>query len=176
MKRMVIKDCIDGGYLMNRTFTGMEVIQRLGEYEELGYSPEELKTILNELRGLKKAKIRLEESVDTNENMNHEGMNRRDILEKAIFVTSGQRVQDYGNPETSFSVIAQMWEPFLREKCLTPDGNIKLKGEDAAALMALFKLARVATGHDKADNYIDCCGYAACAGELQSGYDSNGAD
>ena len=71
MKRMVIKDCIDGGYLMNRTFTGMEVIQRLGEYEELGYSPEELKTILNELRGLKKAKIRLEESVDTNENMNH---------------------------------------------------------------------------------------------------------
>ena len=63
------------------------------------------------------------------------------------------------------------YEPFFSER-----NKGVSKGKDVAALMALFKLARVATGHDKADNYIDCCGYAACAGELQSGYDSNGAD
>ena len=175
MKRMVLRDCIDGGYLMHGTFSGKEVIYRLGEYEELGYSPEDMKDIISRYKNMTEENCK-DAAGDEKSSKEGNNVNRRDILEKAIFATSGQRVQDYGRPEKSFEVIAQMWKPFLREKCLTPDGDINLKGEDVAALMALFKLARVATGHDKADNYIDCCGYAACAGELQSGYDSNGAD
>lgn len=31
--------------------------------------------------------------------------------------------------------------------------------------MALFKIARIATGHGKADNWVDLAGYAACVGE-----------
>ena len=37
-----------------------------------------------------------------------------------------------------------------------------------AALLALLKIARIATGHGKSDNWVDLAGYAACGGELQS--------
>ena len=40
--------------------------------------------------------------------------------------------------------------------------------DDAAALLALLKIARIATGHGKSDNWVDLAGYAACGGELQS--------
>lgn len=43
--------------------------------------------------------------------------------------------------------------------------------EDVAALLALLallKIARIATGHGKSDNWVDLAGYAACGGELQS--------
>ena len=38
----------------------------------------------------------------------------------------------------------------------------------SAALLALLKIARIATGHGKSDNWVDLAGYAACGGELQS--------
>lgn len=34
--------------------------------------------------------------------------------------------------------------------------------------LALLKIARIATGHGKSDNWVDLAGYAACGGELQS--------
>ena len=37
-----------------------------------------------------------------------------------------------------------------------------------AVLLALLKIARIATGHGKSDNWVDLAGYAACGGELQS--------
>ena len=37
--------------------------------------------------------------------------------------------------------------------------------------LGLFKIARIATGHGKADNWVDLAGYAACAGELEGGGD-----
>jgi hypothetical protein len=33
-------------------------------------------------------------------------------------------------------------------------------------MMALLKIARIASGQTKEDNYVDLCGYAACAGEI----------
>jgi hypothetical protein len=33
-------------------------------------------------------------------------------------------------------------------------------------MMALLKIARIATGEPKADNYVDLAGYAVCAGEI----------
>lgn len=41
-----------------------------------------------------------------------------------------------------------------------------LDAHDVAIMMALFKIARVKTGGTKADNYVDGCGYLACAGEI----------
>lgn len=32
-------------------------------------------------------------------------------------------------------------------------------------------IARIATGHGKADNWVDLAGYAACGGELEGGGD-----
>jgi hypothetical protein len=33
-------------------------------------------------------------------------------------------------------------------------------------MMALLKIARIATGTFKGDSYVDACGYIACAGEI----------
>lgn len=95
-----------------------------------------------------------------------EGTNRRTILKKAEVCVCGDREQDYGTPKNSFRVIGQLWQTYLTEKCLTPHG-LTVKPEDVAALLALLKIARVATGHGKEDNWVDLAGYAACGGELQ---------
>ena len=81
------------------------------------------------------------------------------------------REQDYGSPERSFGVIGQFWETYLQEKCLVrKSGPVEAQvlPEDVAAMMCLFKIARIATGHGKADNWIDLAGYAACGGELEA--------
>ena len=94
-------------------------------------------------------------------------MTREEILAAAQKCVCGDREQDYGSPEKSFGMIAALWEPYLREKCVSGDADVCLLAEDVAAMMCLFKLARIATGHGKADNWVDLAGYAACGGELE---------
>ena len=91
---------------------------------------------------------------------------RMNILDEAKHCVSGDREQDYGTPERSLGIIGRMWEVFIQAKCIDDDGNVHISGSDASALMVLFKMSRVATGHDKADNWIDAAGYAANGGEL----------
>lgn len=93
---------------------------------------------------------------------------RRSILRDAEKCVVGDRDQDYGSPENSFAVIGKLWGIYLEEKCLR-DGRITILPEDTAALMCLFKTARVATGHGKTDNWVDLAGYAACGGEIEGG-------
>ena len=92
---------------------------------------------------------------------------RDEILEAARQCVSGDREQDYGNPEYSFTVIAELWTVYLRGIGILNE-NDSIYPRDVAALMTLFKMARVATGHNKADNWIDAAGYAACGGEIES--------
>lgn len=93
-------------------------------------------------------------------------MTREEILTAAKQCVCGDRDQDYGSPEKSFEMIAALWEAYLRQKCA--DGaDVRLTAADVGAMMCLFKLARIATGHGKADNWIDLAGYAACGGELE---------
>nr|DAU67432.1 MAG TPA: hypothetical protein [Caudoviricetes sp.] len=35
-------------------------------------------------------------------------------------------------------------------------------------LPALLKIARIASGHAKSDNWVDLAGYAACGGEIEA--------
>lgn len=93
-------------------------------------------------------------------------MTREEILAAAKQCVCGDREQDYGSPEKSFEMIAALWEPYLRQKCADGAG-VRLTAADVGAMMCLFKLARIATGHGKADNWIDLAGYAACGGELE---------
>ena len=93
---------------------------------------------------------------------------RRSILRDAEKCVVGDRDQDYGSPENSFAVIGKLWGIYLEEKCLR-DGHITILPEDTAALMCLFKTARVVTGHGKTDNWVDLAGYAACGGEIEGG-------
>lgn len=82
---------------------------------------------------------------------------RKDILEKALHCVNGDRDQQYGSPERSFETIADLWTAYLRCE-VTP--------KDAAAMLALLKIARIRTGAPKEDNWVDLAGYAACGGEL----------
>jgi hypothetical protein len=84
-------------------------------------------------------------------------MDRSAILAKAAECVTGQRVDDYGNPENNFAVIAEFWSTYTKHT---------ITAHDVAVMMALLKIARISSGHGKTDNYIDLAGYAACAGEL----------
>lgn len=85
-------------------------------------------------------------------------MKRTEILEAAQKCVCGDREQDYGSPERNFEVIAQFWTTYLRTE---------IYSRDVAAMLALLKIARIASGNAKDDNWIDLAGYAACGGELE---------
>ena len=91
-------------------------------------------------------------------------MTRDKILEQALHCVSGDREQDYGSPEQNFRTIALMWSVYIQRL-----GRGYLEDRDVAAMLALLKIARLASGHAKADNWIDLAGYAACGGEIESG-------
>ena len=95
-------------------------------------------------------------------------MTRSELLHAAEVCVCGQREEDYGTPEDSFRVIGELWETYIKEKCVgDPAAEVCIVPEDVAALLALLKIARIATGHGKSDNWVDLAGYAACGGELQ---------
>lgn len=83
-------------------------------------------------------------------------MNRKECLEAAAKAVLTDREADYGKPENTFADIAGLWSSYLKED-ITP--------KDVANMMILMKVARSQNG-DKADNYIDVAGYAACAVEI----------
>lgn len=67
------------------------------------------------------------------------------------------RVNTYGDPEDNFGAIADLWGTYL---------DLEISEEDVAMMMILLKVARVATGTGSTDNFIDICGYSACAYEI----------
>ena len=91
---------------------------------------------------------------------------RKSILAEAERCVCTDREQAYGGPEDNFALIASLWEPYIRHKCVSLGANVCIEAEDVGALMALLKIGRIASGQAKADNYIDLAGYAACAGEI----------
>lgn len=85
-------------------------------------------------------------------------MTRAQILEEAKKCVCGKREQDYGTPEDNFSTIAKLWNAYL--------GHEDIRSNDVAMMMALLKIARIRTGKQTDDSYVDLAGYAACGGEL----------
>lgn len=88
---------------------------------------------------------------------------RKGILEAARQCVCGDREQDYGSPENNFRTIANLWISYLTGK----SDPLDIEPHDVAAMLGLLKIARIATGHAKEDNWIDLAGYAACGGEIQ---------
>ena len=87
-------------------------------------------------------------------------MKREEILDAAKRCVFGDREQDYGSPERNFEKIAEFWSTYM---------GYPVVAHDVAAMLALLKIARIATGHAKEDNWIDLAGYAACGGEIETG-------
>lgn len=95
-------------------------------------------------------------------------MKRAEILDSAKEIVTKDREEQYGAPEDNFATIAEFWTTYIKTKCVSPEADVNISPADVGAMMVLFKTARIASGSEKADNFIDIAGYAACAGELMS--------
>lgn len=95
-------------------------------------------------------------------------MTRKEILENAMRCVNGDRDEQYGKPENSFMTIAHLWNIYLNAADVNDGVSITIKIKDVPAMLALLKIARIATGVQKDDNWIDLAGYAACGGECES--------
>lgn len=91
-------------------------------------------------------------------------LTRAEILDTAKKCVCTDREGQYGTPENNFGCIARLWEDYL----VTQGYQVSLQPKDIAAMMALLKIARIATGRGTADSWVDLAGYAACGGELQT--------
>lgn len=86
------------------------------------------------------------------------------LLEAKNIIT-GERQDQYGNPEDSFATIAELWTTYLKSRKV--DNGAPVTALDAANMMILFKMARCLGQSPKRDNYIDIQGYSAiCADRL----------
>lgn len=96
-------------------------------------------------------------------------MNRKEILEAAAKCVCGDREKDYGSPENNFQIIADLWTDYLIGAGKSKDAfDFFITAKDVAAMLALMKIARIASGHAKEDNWVDLAGYAACGGEIEA--------
>ena len=93
-------------------------------------------------------------------------LSRAEILKAAEVCVNGDRQNDYGTPERNFELIAELWSAYLS----TLPHEVTPK--DVAAMLILLKIARIASGKKKNDNWIDIAGYAACGGEIQESTES----
>lgn len=90
-------------------------------------------------------------------------MNRAQFLARAEQTICRDRQDIHGNPENTFALIAQYWSTFLSEEA---EKQITICGADVAAMMTLFKIARMQVNPFHNDNIVDGLGYLAIAGEL----------
>lgn len=90
-------------------------------------------------------------------------MNREEILDMAKACVCVDKENIYGKPEDNFATIANFWSEYLFAKGILEE---VIDSDDVAIMMSLLKIARIATGKPKTDNYVDLAGYAACAGEI----------
>ena len=91
-------------------------------------------------------------------------MTKEEILKKAKDLISGDRNDTHGDAFQNHAEIAEFWNIFLDKK-LRPMASIT--AEDVALMMVLMKISRNNQGKkNNLDNFIDMCGYAAIAGEI----------
>ena len=91
-------------------------------------------------------------------------MTKEEILKKARDLVTGDRNETHGDAFQNHAEIAEFWNIFLDKK-LRPMASIT--AEDVALMMVLMKISRNTQGKkNNLDNFIDMCGYAAIAGEI----------
>ena len=88
---------------------------------------------------------------------------RKRVLREAEKCVCGEREQDYGTPEDSFNIIADLWAVYLKGCGVSIDF---LESHDVAIMMALLKIARISENPQHMDSWVDGCGYFACGGEI----------
>lgn len=84
------------------------------------------------------------------------GKESKSVLLEAHDLVYGQREIDYGHPLDNCNAIAALWNAYLDAV-----GDRPLDAADAAVMMMLMKVARLASGTRKRDTIVDAAGYAA---------------
>lgn len=87
-------------------------------------------------------------------------MHRKEILEAAIGLTTGDRLKSYGEPYKNHEDIAVGWSVILGTKVLP---------HEVALCMAWLKIARTRKDPHLADSYVDGAAYMAIAGQIVEG-------
>jgi len=88
-----------------------------------------------------------------------------EIAETAAGLVGGDRARQHGQKRDNFERIAALWNGYLQ---IRRDPTEPLTAIDIGHMMVLMKLARTQSGSLNMDDYVDCAGYAACAGEVAS--------
>ena len=83
-------------------------------------------------------------------------MNRSEVLDTAKELITQNREAEYGSPHANLNCANYLIKAYL-------DYANKV---DVCVIMALVKIARIATGEYKPDNYIDAAGYLALGCEM----------
>lgn len=99
-------------------------------------------------------------------------MTREEILNSAKKCVCGDRDKTYKGPEDSFSLIARLWEPIIKVRCVGPGADVCVDAVTVALCMAELKIARAATNVGNMDSWVDLAGYAACGGEIAANKES----
>lgn len=84
------------------------------------------------------------------------------VAREALDIVNGARLDAYGNPEDSFTLIGdfwQSWEFALEDTYFSPRWNVAMR-------MALLKIARIAMSPQDRDSYRDAIGYLALACDM----------
>jgi len=84
-------------------------------------------------------------------------MNRKDILNKAIELTYGDRDKDYGDPYDNMLRTAKLWSTYL---------GVDIRPDQVAILFTLAKISRLANTPEHLDSFIDSAAYMAIAAEV----------
>ena len=86
-------------------------------------------------------------------------MDRDEILKESMKVINNERNADYGDARENFENTSKLWSAYTGYEI----GHI-----DVAVMMVLLKISRIRVSPDKADHWVDICGYSALAGEIGS--------
>lgn len=89
------------------------------------------------------------------------------ILDEAKKIINGIRNDMYGKPEDNFELIAKLWSLYLQKRYRKPDSFVGyLSPQDVALMMAYMKMARITSGRDIKDSFVDCAGYLGIAADM----------
>ena len=138
--------------------TNAEKLMRVNDYLEEALIDADWRDMIEEYKTILLSR-------EAAEKEKQEKITREYILREAARIVCGDRNEQYGEPEDSFRAIAEFWETYVRERCVSKGATVCIQEADVAMMMVLLKVART-IGGTKADTYIDIAGYAACAGEI----------
>lgn len=131
-----------------------------------GGVPNCMNQLVREARNLILSERRTVKKAEKEPKPKPEPWTRKRVLSEAERCVCGQREQDYGGPEDSFRLIAELWEPYIRERIVSDGTDVCIEPHDVAVMMGLLKVARIASNPKHMDNWVDGCGYFACGGEI----------